>query len=342
VGGGGAAAADRVSESGAVPISVVLPTWNRAHLVHKAIDSVLAQTYSDFELIVVDDGSTDETPAALARYGDRIRVVRRENGGLSRARNSGIEAARHEWIAFLDDDDEWEAGMLAAHAAAVRAHPHVVAHATNTCVISAKGERTNLFALRGFTETARAGIVERPLVWILRGCFFTQAVMVRRQALRDVGLYDPSMIYEDVDLFSKLAPAGPWAVTDRELLRLYTRPDGEYSLSANIRNKPVKDHSCMVAILDRAARDPHLHAAERKAVRRMLSRQRFSLGEAYLGVGEPRLARRSFVRSMADCLGPTSFAKAVLPATFGAAGLRMWRAIEPVRATTTRGSETAG
>ena len=326
-----------MTASDSIQISVVLGTWNRAHLVHKAIDSVLAQTHRDFELIVVNDGSTDDTPAALARYGDRIRVVHRANGGPASARNSGIEAARHEWVAFLDDDDEFEPEMLAAHAAGVRAHPDAVVHATNTCIVSPDGGRANLFRIRGLPDPGPLGRIDRPLVWVARGCFFNQAMMARRAALLQVGLYDPSTLYEDLDLLCRLALVGPWAVDSRELVQLHRRADGGYSVSEQWVAAPVRNNACLVAILERSTRDARVDAEERKVIRLMLSRQRFNLGQAYLAAGERRLARRSFVRSMADAPGPRSFAKAVLPAMFGSFGLRMWRALEPEQKTTTRG-----
>ena len=88
-------------------VSVVIPTFNRAHLVGATIDSVLAQDYRDVEIIVVDDGSTDDTPAVLARYGDRIRTVRHPNRGMNPSRNVGLELARGEFVALLDSDDVW-------------------------------------------------------------------------------------------------------------------------------------------------------------------------------------------------------------------------------------------
>jgi glycosyltransferase involved in cell wall biosynthesis len=96
------------------PVSVIIPTYNRAHLVGRAIRSVLAQTYEDWECIMVDDCSTDDTEAVVKGFSDpRIRYVRREkNGGGSAARNTGIREARGKYLAFLDSDDEWRTQKL--------------------------------------------------------------------------------------------------------------------------------------------------------------------------------------------------------------------------------------
>src|ERR1039457_1783027 len=94
-------------------VSVVIPTYNRAAQVRKGIESVLAQTVTDLEVIVVDDGSSDDTEKTLGQiFGDRIRYYAQRNQGASVARNKGIEEARGEWIAFLDSDDIWERGKL--------------------------------------------------------------------------------------------------------------------------------------------------------------------------------------------------------------------------------------
>src|SRR5208337_529053 len=94
-------------------VSVVIPTYNRAAKVRSAIESVLDQTFSDLEVIVVDDGSSDDTGKILgAAFGDRIRYFVQANQGASVARNKGIAEAQGEWIAFLDSDDEWERDKL--------------------------------------------------------------------------------------------------------------------------------------------------------------------------------------------------------------------------------------
>jgi hypothetical protein len=104
-------------------VSVVVPTYNRASLVAKAIDSVLATGRDDLEVIVVDDGSTDETPAVLHGYGDRIRTITQPNSGRSAARNAGWAAARGSFVSFLDSDDLWEPWHLEQLDAAFAASP---------------------------------------------------------------------------------------------------------------------------------------------------------------------------------------------------------------------------
>ena len=88
-------------------ISVIIPTYNRAHFVREAIDSVLGQTYQDFEIIVVDDGSTDDTKTVLALYGNRIRYLHQKHRGRSEARNTALKSAAGKFVAFLDSDDIW-------------------------------------------------------------------------------------------------------------------------------------------------------------------------------------------------------------------------------------------
>jgi glycosyltransferase involved in cell wall biosynthesis len=281
-------------------VSVVIPTFNRAGLVCKAINSVLAQSHPAFEIIVVDDGSKDETRDRIKVYGDRIRYVSQENGGLSRARNTGIEAALGEWVAFLDDDDEFCPDKLAIHAESALRHPNLDVHATNTVLMSASGERTNLWQIRGAADPGRCGVLARPLLWITRGCFFTQSVMFRRSALIDVGMYDPAMIYEDLDLFSRLPVDRPWGIDAREGVILFRRAESTYNLSQGIVDKPLVSYACLVKIYSRILDQAALSMHEQAQIRRMLAGFRFELGAAHLREGNRAEARHCFVQAMRD------------------------------------------
>src|ERR1700691_3891159 len=94
-------------------VATIVAVYNGADTVDRALCSIFAQTFADNEIIVVNDGSTDDTPNVLSRYGDRIRVISQSNRGLSAARNAGVRASASEYVAFLDDDDEWMPEKLA-------------------------------------------------------------------------------------------------------------------------------------------------------------------------------------------------------------------------------------
>ncbi|MGN0995842.1 MAG: glycosyltransferase family 2 protein [Candidatus Ventricola sp.] len=109
-------------------ISIIMPVYNGERFVAEAIDSILAQSVRDWELIVVNDGSTDGTQVVLERYAvdPRIRLIRQENGGVSSARNAGIVAARGEYLAFLDADDTWYPDCLETYQRMAKAYPKAV------------------------------------------------------------------------------------------------------------------------------------------------------------------------------------------------------------------------
>lgn len=108
------------------PVSVIVPTYNRACLLPRALNSILAQTDDHDEVIVVDDGSEDDTQAVVRRFGDRVRYVSRAHAGPGAARNAGLAVSRHELITFLDSDDEWLPGKLDVQCALMVARPDIV------------------------------------------------------------------------------------------------------------------------------------------------------------------------------------------------------------------------
>jgi glycosyltransferase involved in cell wall biosynthesis len=111
------------------PVSVIIPTYNRLSFLQKAVDSVLAQTYSNFELIIVDDGSEDNTPGLFADYDPAIVYLRQENKGPAAARNAGVKAAQYDLIAFLDSDDRFTEKKLAIQIKAMNENPtYLISH----------------------------------------------------------------------------------------------------------------------------------------------------------------------------------------------------------------------
>lgn len=179
-------------------VSVIIPTFNRAGLLARAIDSVLSQTFASLELIVVDDGSTDATDALLARYGARLTVVRQPNRGVSAARNSGVARARGEWIALLDSDDEWLPDKLDRQVAYCAQHPETVICQTEELWIR-NGVRVN-------PKQRHAKVGGMIFEQCLPLCLVSpSAVMLRRSLLTAVGGFDERLpACEDYDLWLRL------------------------------------------------------------------------------------------------------------------------------------------
>ncbi|MGH7456269.1 MAG: glycosyltransferase, partial [bacterium] len=179
--------------------SVIIPTFNRAAFLREAIDSVLAQTEKDFELIVVDDGSTDCTRELVAEYGDRIRYFFQPNAGASAARNLGIRHAAGNFIAFLDSDDLWLPKKLARQMQWMAAHPNLLLCHTDEIWIR-RGVRVNQKMIH-----AKAGGWIYPLC--LPRCIISpSSVLMRRELFDAIGLFDEQLpVCEDYDLWLRVA-----------------------------------------------------------------------------------------------------------------------------------------
>jgi hypothetical protein len=163
-------------------VSVVVPAYNLARFVGRAIDSALAQDWpaEALEVIVVDDGSTDETPQVLAAYGDRIRVIRQDNGGLVRAVDRGLAEVTGDYVALLDADDEWPTDRLTRHVAFLEAHPEVGLVHGDMTIIGADGAvlSPSFFQANG-TQLTRGRVLGR----LLAGNFVSGGASTFRASL---------------------------------------------------------------------------------------------------------------------------------------------------------------
>ncbi|MGA9534979.1 MAG: glycosyltransferase [Desulfobacterales bacterium] len=192
-------------------VSVIIPTYNRGWIVRDAIDSVLGQAYADFELIVVDDGSSDRTPPILDAYGDRLRVIRQANQGVSTARNRGIGESSGTLIALLDSDDIWLPKKLAVQVDFFKRNPAALICQTEEIWI-----RNGLRVNPGKRHRKPSGMIfERSLELCLVS---PSAVMVRRELFEKVGLFDESLpACEDYDLWLRVGCRFPVHLIDKPL-----------------------------------------------------------------------------------------------------------------------------
>lgn len=183
-------------------VSVIIPTYNRSRIVLRAIESVLHQTFTDYEIIVVDDASSDDTEEVITgRYGDKIIFIKKaENKGLATARNTGIQASRGVYIAHLDDDDEWLPEKLAAQVKLIRQNPSLG------------------LVYCGYFKVKEDGTTESQVKPEKRGHIFEEllkqnyivgsasAALIKKEVLHKAGLFDESLsACEDWDLWIRIA-----------------------------------------------------------------------------------------------------------------------------------------
>jgi glycosyltransferase involved in cell wall biosynthesis len=184
-------------------ISTVIPTYNYAQFVTAAVESALAQTYPSLnhEVIVVDDGSTDDTRERLAPYMDRIRYIYQENQGLSAARNTGIREARGDWIALLDSDDVWHSRKLEIQTAYLADHPQVE-------LLGARAVEASGSPWPAIDPTDPVGVRVTYEDVVVKSRFSPSSVLVHRRCFEKVGLFDQTLrSVEDRDMWIRIARA---------------------------------------------------------------------------------------------------------------------------------------
>jgi len=233
-------------------IAVVIPAYNAGRYVARAIDSVLAQTRPADQIIVVDDGSTDNTAEAVAAYRHEVRYIRQRNAGASAARNAGIEAAEREWIAFLDADDEWLPEKLQVQSEHLQRNTDL-AWTTANFIRCDCDKNTQWDDLSG----PRLAHIESMLAggecfdnYFLAHCSFaggwTGTMLIRREALTEAGLFRPGQVrINDMDMWFRIAYRRP-------RIGFITRPLAVYHMGvpASIV-KTHKDAAVISGFIDR-------------------------------------------------------------------------------------------
>lgn len=269
-------------------VSVIIPSYNCASFIPETLESVFAQTYRDLEIILVDDGSTDDTPAVVAPYLDRITYIRQKNGGLPAARNTGIRAAKGEFIALLDADDSWMADKLE------RQLPRF-ADAEVGIVYSDFSVR---YADGRFQPSY---LVNRPLAsegyvlenYIRSRFLFPSTMVIRQKCLEEFGLFDEEMLAcEDIELFARICSRWKIARIDAPLMIRY---EGTHNITSNSRK--INQYT-ILALQKVLARQPDLPRSTRKVIEKELGQQHWWYGYAAFKDGDMRQARRHLISAI--------------------------------------------
>lgn len=283
--------------SGRPGVSVIVPVFNLKDCLDAAVASALGQTFRDFEIILVDDGSTDGSRERIARYREEypgsIRAILLEHGGAPAARNAGIAAARGEWIAFLDGDDAWKPEKLEAQMRLAAEDPRC-----NFIACAAE-----ILGQGGWFHPLPSQPIDLRLELLRRGCFLTlSTVMIRRELLAGAGFDERLEGAQDIDLFLRLADAARLGLILQPLV-MYRRRENAISGMQGSRYLQAHRHYQIVRReLERLGReDPSRlrpHRAEIQAAARRLAHE-----AAYYALMNPRATLAARMKFAAIAIG---------------------------------------
>jgi glycosyltransferase involved in cell wall biosynthesis len=274
-------------------VSVIMPSYQKARFIAEAIESVLAQTVTDLELIVVDS-STDDTSRVLERYSGRIQVLRTPPHGISAARNVGLKAARGAYIAFLDADDTWVPSKLERQLPLFDRHPRIGLVCTDVLFRDEQGLRPN----RAFTDALPAAGMIHPLIFS-RSFIGTLSVVVRRACLDDVGGFDEAITAcEDHDLWLRISRT--WAIDYVDEPLATYRYSADHASADRVRTllgRASAPDSGLIRVQSRAYEaNADLRALDRIALDRCFFGLHLELARLLIGDGRAALARTQLRR----------------------------------------------
>jgi len=278
-------------------VSIIIPAYNYAHYLPFAIDSSLNQTYSPVEIIIIDDGSTDNTAEVVAGYGEKVRYIYQKNAGLSAARNTGIREAKFDYLVFLDADDELEPNMVeSAMKRFAELPPDFAIVACLSKYIDSKG---NLIKQKDFYYYLCGEISASDILLMTR--FAPSSVVVKKSAFDACGCFDTSLrSSEDRDMWIRIA----------QKFKIYLSPEALVKIrkhSSNMSSNASRMKENMARVICKAWNSKIVPFYKFWTWLQILSIHRFQVSLIYLGIGENTNAIREL--SLSFLFWPFPFLK---------------------------------
>jgi len=270
-------------------VAVIIPCYDAAPYLARALESVFAQTYRDYCVYVIDDGSNDDTTAVLGPYAGRIVSLKQQHSGQAAARNHGIRLSDSPYVAFLDADDEWLPEKLERQVTMFREAPSQ-GMIYSDCFTSGDGRSTGSCFARIGTPTG-GRVFER----FLKTCdVYTPTVIVRRECLLDVGLFDETLpVGEDYNLWLRIAARWEVGVIPEVLAVRHVTPG---SLSRTTSREQVASN--VITVFEKLlGACPNLAPRERHALRVAIGWRHYGYGSYLLAQGESRRSQLQFLKS---------------------------------------------
>jgi glycosyltransferase involved in cell wall biosynthesis len=266
-------------------VSVIIPTYNRARMVREAVASCLGQGVEPIQIVVVDDGSTDDTAHELSRFASAIELIELDHSGsAARTRNHGIERARGELVAFLDSDDVFLPGKLRRQIEALRQHPAAGLAYSDGVFFSERPDEPRGCVLDGLPRPCGDALSE-----LLRGNFvFPATALIRRRVLEQTGGFDEHIEpAEDYDLWLRIAASHDFVFVPGRVAAIRRHP-GSHSSDATVA------HGAAIQALDKLEElFPERATVFSAALREGYARHHAAIARAHVARGEPAAALRS-------------------------------------------------
>jgi len=286
-----------VTEPANVPlVSVVIPTYNAPAMLLETLETVFAQTFQDFEVVVINDGSTDGTATSLKPLDDagKIRLINQPNGGIGDARNRGIDEARGKYIALLDHDDLWHAEKLAAQVAFMESHPDCAACSVPWSM--SPSPETPVCDFSAITDDK--GIVKEPLQELAHGRVFliSSSLMVRRDRIEGLRYMRERRCIEDTPFQVRLFARGDFGIAGDKILMVYRVHASNYSSQADFFYNGIK----LLRRLDREHEFNELTGHNRRAMHAFFAHLGRSAVAAQLTNGLRKRAAEIYLREMLE------------------------------------------
>ena len=269
-------------------VSVIIPTYNSAQFIAEALESVFVQTYKDYEVIVVDDGSTDNTKEVLKPYMSKIRYIYKENGGAASARNVGIKNARGEYIAFLDSDDLWLPEKLEKQMGYFEEHPQVDMVFANCVRFSEEVSNTRNDIRQLVSDDMFVNIWWYNIIP-------TSTVIVKRECFKKVGFFDESReleTTEDKEMWLRIAREYKIGHLDEVLTKYRVRFSG-YN-----RSNIDRAYNSTKLVINKYWRYLERRGYSIKFLHQRLHRHYFNYGLSHLHVGNVQDAHKQFEKAI--------------------------------------------
>lgn len=272
-------------------VSVIIPTYNRGKFIKKAIESVLSQTYRNYEIIVVDDGSTDKTGEVLKEFHGRSEIIYlyKENGGVSSARNMGIKKAKGDYIAFLDSDDTWMPQKLERQIEYISDNPEKVMVGTEFVIYDDSG---NKLGKSGLTDEFPADKNELLVYLLSKPPLLPSTLMIKKEVFDIVGGFDEDLSTAvDLDFNIRAALKDiKMAIVDESLMKYIAHKDGISKACRSHKNR----FRAINKLLDG---HPEFRNVNERVINRSLGRAYFNYAKTLLHEGYMRDARSQLTKS---------------------------------------------